>query len=334
MRPSYLFTTPLLAATMAEWVSVKGKNMRFRYMLLAFAAIIGVVLMAGIAWVVRYQSLNDDSEELALVPDWSDVTYCSPAGAAQKLDLYLPHDADSGLWPVLVYVHGGGFVGGDKRKGSGLTDIPAMVARGYAVAAINYRLTRDDRFPAAIQDVKCAIRFLRAGSRVYNLDPTRVGIWDGSAGGNLAPLAGLAGPDAGFEAGQYLDQSSAVRAVADMFGPTDLTAPDFNRLQRYLLNRAFGTTDASDPTLVAASPVNYAHAGAPPFLILHGTQDTAVPLSQSQRFHGRLLAAGADAQLIVVSNANHNFKPTGGPISPSRAEISVALVDFFDRRLK
>jgi acetyl esterase/lipase len=234
---------------------------------------------------------------------------------------------------VLVYVHGGSFTSGDKSKGSGTLDIPAMTGRGYAVAAINYRLMPEHPFPAEVLDAKCAVRFLRAHADEYQFKTEKIGIWGGSAGGHLSAMIGLTNGDPAFESGEYLKESSSVEAVVEMFGPTDLTAK-MGWLQRWLLRRAFGTDDPHALLLRQASPVNYATEDAPPFLILHGERDTAVPVEQAQALYQELLHAEVDATLVIVENANHNFKPTGGPITPTRTEISDLMADFFDRTLR
>ena len=301
---------------------------------LVLAVAIVLITCAVVAqFVARYQSLDDNTEAIVLTPDIADVTYCTMDGVPQKLDVYYPLERDSDTMPLLVYVHGGGWTGRDKRKGSEIVDIPAMTARGYVVAAVNYRRAPGYRFPAPLNDVKCAVRFLRANAARYGIDPNRVGIWGGSAGGHLAAMVGLTDPSAGFDVGEHIEQSSRVRAVADLFGPTDLTA-NLSMLQILLLYRAFGTIDSNAPILKQASPVNYVSRDAPPFLILQGEQDDVVPAAQSELFYRQLVAAGVDATLVSVKNANHNFAPTGGAISPSRAELSTRLGDFFDRWVK
>jgi acetyl esterase/lipase len=217
--------------------------------------------------------------------------------------------------------------------GSGVIDIPAMTGRGFAVAAVNYRLMPEDPFPAEIQDVKCAIRFLRAHAEEYGLDTSRIGVWGGSAGGHLAAMLGLTNGDQTFEVGDYLDQSSSVDAVVEMFGPTDLTAK-MGWLQRMLLRRAFGTDSPGDPRLAEASPVRYVQGDEPPFLVIHGEDDSAVPLEQAEFLYHALRGAGSPVELMVVGNANHNFKPTGGPITPDRAMISTFMGDFFAHELR
>ncbi len=296
-----------------------------------------VLLVCGIAiygfiWIRRYQALVAEEPEIVLSPNIADIKYCTQNGVPQKMDLYFP-PSEQAPWPVLVYAHGGSFTGGDKRTGSGTIDIPAMTARGFAVAAINYRLMPEYPFPAEIIDAKCAIRFLRAHADEYQLRVDKIGIWGGSAGGHLAAMVGLTNGDPAFDIGEYPDQSSRVDVVVSMFGPMDLTA-DLTFMQRMLLRRAFGTNDPTAPILHQASPINYVSKNAPPFLIMQGEQDDAVPAEQARVYYQKLQEAGVNAELVMVSNANHNFKPTGGPIKPTREEISRTMADFFAKWLK
>jgi acetyl esterase/lipase len=280
----------------------------------------------------QYQALVEDEPEVSLAPDVADLPYCTPNGVTLSLDLYYPAAAQA-PYPLLVYAHGGSFTGGDKRSGSGIVDIPAMTVRGYAVAAVNYRLMPEYPFPAEVQDVKCAIRFLRAHAADYNLRTDKIGAWGGSAGGHLAAMLGLTEGDPAYEQGEYLEYSSRVETVVEMFGPADLTAP-MGWLQRLLLRRAFGTDDPDSALLRSASPVFLSPETIPPFLIFHGDQDSAVPVEQAHLLAQFLRQSNAEVTLVIVKNANHNFKPTGGPISPTRAEISEKMADFFDRTLK
>ena len=170
------------------------------------------------------------------------------------------------------------------------------------------------------------MRSLRAHADEYNLDPDRIGVWGGSAGGHLAAMLGTTDKNAGFDVGEYLDQSSRVQAVVDMFGPADLTVPFEGGYES--ARRVFDGFDAA-----RASPVTYVSADDPPFLILHGTEDELVPLEQSQILLARLQAAGVPAELVIVANAAHGFTPAPGGISPSRREISQRVVDFFVKYL-
>ncbi|MCS6903124.1 MAG: alpha/beta hydrolase fold domain-containing protein [Candidatus Bipolaricaulota bacterium] len=265
-------------------------------------------------------------------PSEFDVTYCVMDGVELKMDIYRPRESTAPT-PALLYVHGGGWTSGDKRSGEGVRDTPELLARGYLVAAVNYRLAPRYKFPAMIQDVKCAVRFLRANAQRYNINPDKIGAWGGSAGGHLVALLGTADETAGWEVGQYLDQSSRVQAVVDMYGPTDLTVL-FEGANPRLMEQVFGTSDRNSETLKRASPINWVSPEDPPFLILHGERDILVPVSQSQIFYEKLRAANVPVTLVIVKNAGHGFAPMGGPISPTRQELTKMMGDFFDQYLK
>ena len=264
-----------------------------------------------------------------------DVTYCTRNDVALKMDIDFPRQAENAAMPIAVYVHGGAWSSGDKGSGPGMLDMPELLARGYIVAAVNYRLAPQYKFPAQIEDVKCAIRFLRANASDLHIDPNRVGAWGSSAGGHLVALLGLTDASAGFDVGEYLDQSSGVQAVVDMFGPTDLMTwfRGAKRAIVQLSQRVFGTTSKDDPMLVRGSPVTYVSKGAPPFLILQGDKDRLVPPSQSQELYDRLKAAGANVNLVMVKKAGHGFIPRG-TINPSRADLTKRMADFFDENLR
>lgn len=253
-----------------------------------------------------------------------DVPYCQPEGVQLLMDVYYPRSAE-GRWPALVFIHGGGWTGGDKSRGG--PEIAALRDAGFLVASINYRLGPQYKFPAMIEDAKCAVRFLRANASAFHIDPGRMGAWGSSAGGHLAALLGAADASAGFDTGQFLEHSSRVQAVAVFFGPTDLTVPFAGGYESK--REVFAPFD---PAL--ASPVTYVSPDDPPFLFVHGDRDTLVPLSQSEIMVARLQEAGVPAQLIVVANAQHGLAPSGGaPISPTRPEITQMVVDFFRKHL-
>jgi acetyl esterase/lipase len=261
----------------------------------------------------------------------SDVTYCTMEGVDLAMDVYYPDDMD-GEWPAVVYIHGGAWMGGDKTSGAGYRELPELVSRGYLAVSVNYRLAPDYPFPAMIEDVKCAIRHLRAHAREYNLDPERIGAWGSSAGGHLVSLLGVTDREQGYDqAGQYLDQSSRVMAVADLFGPADLTlVTDTPRVREAV----FGTADPSAAILETASPVIYVTADDPPFLILHGDRDDVVPPEHSERLYARLTEAGVPVVFVLVENAGHGFSRADGAINPSRDQITGMIADFFDQHLK
>jgi acetyl esterase/lipase len=249
------------------------------------------------------------------------------------MDLYFPPNSGKPS-PVVLYVHGGAWKAGDKTGGVEISAVPIIASRGYLVAAINYRLAPQFKWPAQIQDVKCAVRFLRAHAATYNLDPDHIAALGASAGGHLVAMVGLAGPEAGFDTGEYLDRSSRLSAVVDLFGPANLRAKDFSSKQADVAREVFGARTDQDPVLVQASPVTYITKTAPPFLILQGEKDSLVPPSQSQELYDRLKAAGVPATLVMVKNAEHGFAAVGGPISPNFSELTRLILEFLDSHLK
>jgi acetyl esterase/lipase len=257
----------------------------------------------------------------------TDITYCLPNDLPQKMDIYYP--ASGGPWPVLLYVHGGSWREGDKAEGEGWR---GMNDSGFLVASINYRMAAEGKFPVMIEDVKCAVRYLRAHSAELNIDPQRIGAIGASAGGHLVALLGLAGPEAGWDDGEYAGQSSRVQAVLSMSGLSDFTVKMPSGINSSIYY-AFGKL-AGDDALenVAASPVTYITADAPPFLIIHGDNDGVVPVEQSEILHGRLQQAGAASQLIIVQGGDHGLQ--GPEATPTQVEISAAISAFLEESLK
>lgn len=260
-----------------------------------------------------------------------DVTYCVADGVELKMDVYYPLEA-SGPVPAAIYVHGGGWTGGDKAGEGGSQEIPELLHRGYLAVKINYRLAPRWTFPAMIEDVKCAVRSLRANAARYGLDPMRIGAWGGSAGGHLVALLGTLDEGVFEGSGGFPEASSRVRAVAVLSGPTDLPRL-FAHQGREVMRRVFGVTDPNAEILVQTSPVHWVSSDDPPFLIVHGERDTLVPPEQARILYNTLRAANVSATLAMVRNAGHGFRPVGGPIDPSREEITQMIADFFDEHL-
>ncbi len=263
------------------------------------------------------------------------VVYCTTAGVPLTMDMYRPIQPSTSATPAVLYVHGGGWEHGSASLGGINASIEQILTqRGILVAAVNYRLAPQYLWPAQIDDVKCAVRYLRANANQYGIDPARIGAWGGSAGGHLVSMLGTAGHGAGFDTGQYLQQSSSLQAVVDMFGPADLTAGGWGPSATSVIQQVFGVAPGQDSSALAhASPVTYVQPHDPPFLIFHGTRDAVVPLAQSQELASRLQAAGVSATLVIVQNGGHGFAPTGGAISPTLQEITLTTVDFFSQRL-
>ena len=251
------------------------------------------------------------------------------------LDLYNP-PGKSYPRPALLFVHGGGWFRGDSRHAGTFGDFPGLLAslaaRGYVVASIDYRLSGEAHFPAALQDVKSAIRWLRAHASDYNVDDTRIAIWGASAGGQLAALAGVTCGVASLEPpaspGDTKPPSDCVEAVIDWYGISDLESrnadfgkpnPDKSEEGDFL-----GCEPALCPIGVArnASPLTYIESMAPPFLIMHGEADTIVSPKQSQKLYDALRAKNVPAELAMYPGVNHDFAPVANS-SPGAFDAAV-----------
>jgi acetyl esterase/lipase len=259
-----------------------------------------------------------------------DVTYCSPDNLPQKMDVYFP--SSGGPWPVFLYVHGGGWDKGDKAEGEGWK---YLNEKGYLVVSVNYRLAAwNIKFPAMIQDVKCAVRYLRANASEYNLDPARFAALGASAGGHLVALLGTSDKDAGWDVGEYLDQSSRVQAVIPEAVFSDFTQPMPNSIAMAIYFATGELPGTSAAINVAASPVTYVTPDDPPFLIIHGEKDGYAPPAQAQELDAKLRAAGASSKLVIVKNGEHGLaSSTGDPASPTAEEISQMILDFLNTNL-
>jgi acetyl esterase/lipase len=265
------------------------------------------------------------------------LAYCSPDGSPLAMDLTLPSYGSGGSVPVAVNTRSAGWFYADRQiDGFGALLWPdgrdlkqALLQRGVAVASIDIRQVPLHSWPAPIEDAKCAVRFLRAHASELGIDPDGIGAYGTSAGGNLAALLGTAGVEAGFDVGEYLDQSSQVQAVVDMYGPTDLTRMhDSSRFGQIVAQLSFGD---SLPMRQGASPLNYVTPDSAAFLILHGAEDQIITPRQSQELASRLEADGVSARLVVVQGTGHSMLTPGQLPSPSAVDKMCA--DFFVQTL-
>lgn len=251
-----------------------------------------------------------------------DVTYCEIDGQELKMDVHYP--SSGGPWPCMIFVHGGGWSEGEGDKAP-LAVIPTDA--GILVVSINYRTYPAYHFPAMIEDVKCAIRMLRANAAEYNLDPERIALVGHSAGAHLAALAGLADDCAGWDTGSYLEQSSRVQAVVMLSGPSDLTC-SFSAWVTDLIGNVFGADRR------AGSPVTYVRQDAPPFLIIHGEADDVIPAEQAHLLHNALINVGVQSQLVIVQNAGHGYEPVNGPVTPTMEQTFGIILSFLTHTLR
>jgi acetyl esterase/lipase len=258
--------------------------------------------------IIREYEMTIEEDALIPVPPadvshvlrkWLDLPYSSRS-PAQKLDIYLP-EAGEGLFPVILYIHGGAFAIGDKRNIEVLPYLHSL-SRGYALVSVNYRLSSEATFPAGLQDVKAAIRWVRANSIRYHLDGNRIAAWGSSSGGNYAAMVCLTANVTEFDDGRLgnPEYPCNVQAAVDWFGPTD-----FLKMDEQLEENGFGPADhgeANSPEsrylgaklsevplkVVIANPMTYVHKHMPPLLIQHGRLDTLVPVQQSIMFVEKL----------------------------------------------
>jgi acetyl esterase/lipase len=257
-----------------------------------------------------------------------DISYVPHGGRSQTLDLYVP-DLPATPQPVMVWIHGGGWFSGDKAAPPGM----GLLQRGFVVASINYRLSTEAVFPAQIFDCKAAIRFLRANARQFGIDPSRIGVWGDSAGGQLAALLGTTNGRAEYEGTEGNAKfSSDVQAVCDWFGPSDfLQAADQSPQSAAAIKQLLGgvgTSVASTARFASPAQQVLPRQSLPPFLIMHGDQDPLVPAHQSRVFYQKLKLVGANAQLVILAHSGHGYG-----WFKSRDDITI-VYDFFDRSFR
>jgi acetyl esterase/lipase len=262
------------------------------------------------------------------------IVYETVNGRDLPLDLYRPADADGPL-PLIVWVHGGGWKGGSKN---GINRCAGALERGYALASVEYRLSGEAIFPAAIEDCTAAISFLRLHAAKYGIDPDRIGVWGSSAGGHLVSMLGTTSDVDDFETHPVSKKaSSQVQAVCNWFGPSD-----FLRMNDFPGRIDHDAPDSPESRFIGApiqehkalsqraNPISYVSPSDPPFLHMHGEKDQAVPYNQSELLHAALKKAGVSTELYKVRNGDHGFR--GSDDSPE--SLVERSIDFFDKHLK
>ncbi|MEX2288196.1 MAG: alpha/beta hydrolase [Planctomycetaceae bacterium] len=288
-----------------------------------------MILLAASLWVLN---VSLDAAEITIEKD---VVYGKGGDVDLKLDLARPTQGD-GPFPAIVFVHGGGWLGGSRETHE--KDIKHAAELSYVAVTITYRLTDPDEkgkprtpFPAQIEDAKCAVRWLRANAKMYHIDPNRIGAGGGSAGGHLSLLLGTTDEKAGLEgSGGHADQSSRVQAVVNYFGPTDLVRAHATSVggQKYFETLTGGTPETAAAVYAAASPVTHLSKDDPPMLTLHGSEDKLVPPDQAQLFDAKAKEVGASHTLMILVGQGHGFK------GESNDKAYQAMFEFFDRHLK
>ena len=243
------------------------------------------------------------------------IPYAGTKNPRQSLDLYLPRTRDeSKPLSVVVFIHGGGWQNGDKRGGYRMIG-PLVESGKYAGVSVGYRLSGEASWPAQIHDCKAAIRWLRANSSKYGLDPNKIGVTGTSAGGHLAAMLGTSGDVSELEGqlGEHASESSAVTCVIDQFGPSELLSMGgwHNNPDSPESKLVGGTLQENQEAARQASPITHVSKDDPPFLLIHGTSDRVVPFDQSKRLYEALVRVGVDAVLVPVEGSGHGGFPRG-----------------------
>jgi acetyl esterase/lipase len=269
------------------------------------------------------------------------IVYGSGSGRELALDVLRPRDAGDRPRPAVIWVHGGGWVDGERAPSPN----PPLAAHGFVTASISYRFSQEAIFPAQIHDVKAAIRFLRANASRWNADPDRIGIWGASAGGHLAALAAVTANIAGLEGeGGNPGISTAVQAAVPLCPPTDFLV-DWTMITDYpphpevvaVLPQLLGGGDVADPVVRAraelASPLVHAWHGAAPMLVVHGSRDDLVPIAQARSFVSRLGAVGADVELLELAEDDHALVTVFGEEGAPSTATMTRIIEFFEMTL-
>lgn len=257
----------------------------------------------------------------------ADIQYGTGDGTPLYLDLYAS-DAQQGPLPGIVLCYGGGWQSG--RKDQLRVYAQHFARHGYVVAAIQYRLKEAGRWPKSIEDAKCAVRWMRAHAAENGVDPEHIGVMGNSAGGYLALMTGYTAGVPEFEgAGGCPEQSSAVQAVVDIYGPTDFTEPK-RRDHRLVTSYMNGTYEQDPSRYEKASPIRYVTEKSPPTCVIHGTVDMLVPVRQSDWLVEKLKEKGVPHDYSRIDGWPHAMDAVVAVSNHTKALI----VNFFDRHLK
>lgn len=257
----------------------------------------------------------------------NDIEYANPDG--QHLLLNMASPKGDGPFPAVICIHGGGFRAGDRHGYDGL--IMKLAERGYVAATIEYRLAPKYQFPAAIYDCKAAVRWIRANAKRLHVNPERIGVTGGSAGGHLVQFLGVTGDVKEFEGDEGNTRvSSRVQCVVNFYGPTDFQKSYGKSVDAAeVLPLWFGgDLSTQRPKHIRASPLFWATPNAAPTLCVHGTKDPYVAYEHSVWMVDRLIACGVEAELMTISGGGHGF----GGDDARRADD--AMFAFFDKHLK
>jgi acetyl esterase/lipase len=257
-----------------------------------------------------------------------DLEYSNPDGEPLQLNMARPASGN-GPSPAVLCIHGGGFRAGARESYDNLCI--KLAERGYVAATVTYRLSPKHKFPAAIYDCKAAVRWLRANAATYNINPHKIGVMGGSAGGHLAQFLAVTAHVPRFEGnGGNPDQSSSVICVVNFYGPSDFTKSYGKSVDAHEVLPMWlgGNLDTARALHIQASPLYWVTPAAAPTLCIHGTEDKYVAHEQAVWIVDKLKAATVEAHLLTLPGAGHGFKGHDAEVA------DMAMFEFFDRKLK
>ena len=256
------------------------------------------------------------------------IVYSTPDGESLALNIARPK-AESGLRPAVLCIHGGGFRAGKRESYDALCI--KLAEKGFVAATVTYRLAPQHQFPAAVHDCKAAVRWLRGNASKYKIDPRKIGVTGGSAGGHLAQFLGVTAHVPQFEGtGGNADQSSSVTCVVNVYGPSDFTKSYGKSVDAHeVLPLWFGgNLETELKRHIIGSPLYWVTPDAAPTLCIHGTEDKYVAHEQAVWLVDKLKAATVEAELLTLAGAGHGFKGADAETADK------ALLDYFESRLK
>jgi acetyl esterase/lipase len=257
-----------------------------------------------------------------------DIEYSNPNGEHLQLNLARPA-SDNGPFPAVLCIHGGGFRAGTRESYDSLCI--KFAERGYVAATVTYRLAPKHKYPAAIYDCKAAARWLRANAATYHINPDKIGVMGGSAGGHLAQFLAVTAHVPRFEGdGGNPDQSSSVACVVNFYGPSDFTKSYGKSVDAHEVLPLWlgGNLETARDLHLQSSPLYWVTPDAAPTLCIHGTEDKYVAHEQPVWLVDKLKAATAEAHLLTLPGAGHGFKGHDAEVADK------AMFEFFDTKLK
>jgi acetyl esterase/lipase len=280
-----------------------------------------------LAGLLVFSAVTSSADEPAKAAGEQNIVYTKGGTVELKLDVSRP-EGKGGLFPAVVLIHGGAWRAGNKSDVRGIAS--EFTKRGYVVVAPQYRFCPKETFPAQVYDVKAAVRWIKTNSKKYQVDAERIGAMGFSAGGHLALMLGLTGPNDGLEGDVPAGApDSRVKAVVNYFGPTDLAAKDLPALSKPLVKDFLGGTPEEKPAAAAkASPLSFVSSDDAPILTFQGTKDPLVPYTQAIKLADAMNSAGVAGRVELLIGASHGW--AGAELDRTINET----FQFFDRHLK